>query len=118
MEKVNRGGLFPLNNITFQLFVAIETITRGILPSHLCSTDKSLRDIIDVIGSDEDVQWYWIVVSQSIESLEDAEWLLKENIKLFVTIRGFSMAANWMEVYKVEAKKSTKKSTGLRKQLS
>ncbi len=118
MEKVNRGGLFSLNNITFQLFVSLETIARQILPAYISSPGKSLSDVINSISSDANVQWYWTLASKSINSPEDTEWLLKEIINLFVTVRGFSIAANWMELYKTEAKKTTKKSTGLRKHLS
>ena len=119
MEKINRGGLFPFKNITFQLFTAIETVSRNILPAHLNSrAGNSFSDAIDSVSSSDEVQWHWTLLSQSLESLEDAEWLLKENVKLFVTIRGFSIAWNWMELYKLKEKKSTRKSTGLRKQLS
>ena len=32
IDMVNRGGLFPLNDITFELFVAVERRVKGILP--------------------------------------------------------------------------------------
>ncbi len=53
-----------------------------------------------------------------MEKKEDADWLLREIVKLFVTIRGFAMAASWMEDYKNEQKKCTSKSVELRKQLA
>ena len=31
-DKVNSGGLFPLNDETFTFFVAVEMVTRKILP--------------------------------------------------------------------------------------
>ena len=37
---------------------------------------------------------------------------------LWVTIRGFAVAASWLEHYKEEARTTTKKSRGLRKKLS
>lgn len=36
MDKVNRGGLFPLNDITYQLFIAIEKEVQVILPWTAC----------------------------------------------------------------------------------
>ncbi len=108
----------PKNYASIICQALLETIARQILPAHLSSPSKSLSDVINSISSDANVQWYWTLASKSINSPEDAEWLLKEIVKLFVTVRGFSIAANWMELYKTEEKKTSKKSTGLRKQLS
>lgn len=44
--------------------------------------------------------------------------VLTDIVKLSVTIRGFSMVASWMEVYKNKEHQNTQKSTGLRKSLS
>ena len=120
MEKVNRGGLFPPNNVTFQMFVGIEQATRLRVRCHhyIDRHDKDLEDIIESTAMNADVQWHWMLISQSVESAEESDWLLGEIIKLYVTVRGFSIAANWMELYKKESKKSTKKTTGLGKQLS
>ena len=35
ISKVDRGGLFPLNDATFALFTAIEKQTCDLLPSHI-----------------------------------------------------------------------------------
>ena len=43
------------------------------------------------------------------------EALLTLVVDMWVTIRGFSHASAWVEKYKVEQKKSTQKSKGLRK---
>ena len=34
-ERVNRGGLFPLNDQTFSLFIEIEKLVRVMLPKHM-----------------------------------------------------------------------------------
>lgn len=44
--------------------------------------------------------------------------LLAEVVTLWVTIRGFSLAASWMEAYKKHKHKTTQKATGLRKPIS
>ena len=112
MSKVNRGGLFPLNDMTFLLFVEIEKQTRLLLPDQLIqqsSTSDELKDnVIEKIKSNDDVQWQWTLISQCIDSEDDAIWLLNEIVKLYVTIRGFSIAATWMEVYKKQVKKRNK----------
>ena len=123
IDQVNRGGLFPLNDETFHLFIEVEKCVRLHLPKHLATNSRLDRDFFtanvhEKVIQNEDVQFYWALLSQDIDSPEDAETLLGEIIKLWVTIRGFSMVASWMEVYKAEKNTTTEKSTGLRKSLS
>ena len=121
-DQVNRGGLFPINDNTFSFFVEIEKCVRTVLPKHMVhgEADKASfkKSVLDVIVKNENVQFYWTLLSQDIESPENSEALLTEIIHLWVTIRGFSMAASWMEEYKKNTKKTTQKSTGLRKAIS
>ena len=120
--RVNRGGLFPLNNTTFLLFVGIEKQVKRLLSAHVVKGPSSKEqfkvEIIDKIVNDDDVQWQWTLLSQDIDSEDDSNELLKAVITLWVTIRGFSLCALWMENYKQEVKKGTKKAVGLRKGLS
>ena len=44
--------------------------------------------------------FYWSMLSIDIHSPEDADELLKAVIKLWVTIRGYSLTAAWFEEYK------------------
>lgn len=39
--KVNRGGLFPLNNITYQFLVEVEKQVRIVLPRHVTKSAES-----------------------------------------------------------------------------
>ena len=58
-EQVNRGGLFPLNDSTFSLFVEIEKCVRFVLPQHIIrgDSDKATfrKSVLDVIVRNEDV---------------------------------------------------------------
>lgn len=120
MEKVNRGGLFPINDDTFHLFIEIEKCVRIHLPNYLHTKPKGSfqQSVHDKIVDNEDVQFHWVLLSQDIEDSDDSVTLLTEIVKLCVTIRGFAMVASWMEVYKNQENKNTQKSTGLRKSLS
>ena len=122
LSKVNRGSLFPLNDTTFMLFTEIEKQTRHFLTCHMLKTSTSQEelqeDVIKKITDNDNVQFQWALISQCIEKKEDACCLLDEIVKLYVTIRGFSVAAMWMEIYKTETKQSTKKSVELRKHLA
>ncbi len=64
------------------------------------------------------MQFHWTLLSQCIDSELKAIELLRETVTLWVTVRGFSITATWMEMYKEETKKKAKKIPGLRKGLS
>ena len=40
LGQVNRGGLFPLNNNSFSLFVEVDKIVRVLLPKYVIHTDN------------------------------------------------------------------------------
>ena len=68
----------------------------------LLSRDSFKQNVHDKVFENVDVLFLWALLSQDIHGLEDdAESLLKEVISLWVTIRGFAMAASRMEVYKI-----------------
>lgn len=117
INLVNRGGLFPLNDQSFMFFVAVEKKVRRHLASFV-STQGALEELVEEIVEDDDIQWEWCLVSQDIDSIEESMEVLKDIVKLWVTVRGFSLAASWLEAYKKEEKLTTQKSTGLRKGLS
>ena len=121
LEKVNRGGLFPLNDETFGFFVLLEKEVRILLPAHLVKQANSKEEfeqlIIERLVENEEIQWRWLLISQCVDS-ENAIELLQDIVKLWVTVRGFSITALCMEMYKKESKKLIKKTPALRKGLS
>ena len=66
----------------------------------------------------DDVQWHWTLLSTCIDSEDHAIELLQEIATLCITIRGFSIAATWLEVYKLATRKTVKRSSAFRKELS
>ena len=121
-DLVNRGGLFPLNEKTLMFFAEVEKCVRALLPKHVIHEESDKATFKDVllknIVQNEDVQFHWVLLSQDIDDPQNGEALLVEIVKLWVTIRGFSLAASWMEEYKRNMRKTTEKSTGLRKSIS
>ena len=121
-KLVNRGGLFPLNDNSFSLFTAIEKIVKTALQRHMLSEkadkDSFKLNVLDAIAVDEEVQFLWCILSQDIDDPQHSQELLQEVIKLWVTIRGFSMVGSWVETYKQNHKKTVQKSTSLRKSIS
>ena len=113
---VNRGGLDEINDSTYTLFTEIEVRVRKHLyvAFNRLTTEENLRDaIIDSVASDEDVQFYWTILSVDIENEEKATLVLKQIIGLWLTVRGFSIAGKWMDQYLQISKQSTSKNKTL-----
>ena len=120
IEAVNRGGLFVVNDSTFELFRAIEIQTRQILPGHLAGSQccSSKEELIQHIVHDEVVQLRWREVGADIIDEEDGNELLHKIVSMWVVMRGVSITSKWMEDYKLAKDKTVKKSRSLRKDLS
>ena len=60
MEKINRGGLFPLNDQTFNLFIEIEKMVRVVLPEHISSPSNNVGDVVNKISEDSGLDFHCI----------------------------------------------------------
>ena len=120
LEKINRGRLFEVNDLAYQLFKEIEInlqdkLTNQLQPSSAPGNTKA--EMIASVLLNDNVQFYWIMLSTDIQDEQIGQNLLREIIELWLTIRGFAVACEWMEMYKRCASKATKKSKPLRKSL-
>ena len=88
----------------------------SILKSSSVETDQKYR-LVKLVCKDEDVQFYWSMLSIDIDTELNAALLLKEIVELWLTIRGYSIAGQWLEIYKTNKVLTTKKSKSLRKTL-
>ena len=79
--------------------------------------DKSKMSVENIIKADVDVQYQWDEVCEYIGDREKVI-LLDEIVCLYVTIRGFSFAKSWLEMFKKDSKSGVQKSKGLRKKVS
>ena len=118
VKTVDRGGLFHIHDPTFLFFRAVEMVTQAFLPKHLRNPSGNRKDgLQQKITEDEDVQFYWSMVSVDIEDETASLELLQSIVELWVRIRGFSITSAWMDQYKRTSQKVTKAQKGLRKQL-
>ena len=121
LDQVNRGGLFSLNNNSFSFIVEVEKIVRVLLPKYVIHNDNDKvtfkKSVLDKITKNDHIQFYWTLLSQEIHEQENSEALLAEVVTLWVTIRGFLLAASWIEAYK-NRHKTTQKATSLHKSIS
>ncbi len=85
------GGLFLINDATFELFKAIEGKTRKLLPRKLAQTANSEKkdEIVEAISRDETVQLKWGPVGINIIDVEHSNELLGKIVETWVS-KGFT----------------------------
>ena len=115
VNSVDRGGLKHINEMSYTTFASMELELRRCL--HQNPNPNFKDEVAKHILENEDVHFYWSMVSSEWDQ-EESEALLTLVVDMWVTIRGFSHASAWVEKYKVEQKKSTPKSKGLRNKLN
>ena len=117
-SMIDRGGLFHVSETTYTLFHAMEEEVCDHLrktPAHKI-TDGFKQKLLSSIASNEDVLFYWSMLSADADE-EDAQTLLKMIIELWTTIRGFAYVSSWIELYKQTSKKTIQRSKALRRNL-
>ena len=119
----DRGGLYHVQDIVYNLFVAIELLTDKELSAIFESKGKGLEKVkkerLSWLCNDEDVQFLWCMISPTaIESEDVSQNLLREIAHLWVTTRGYSKARKIKEDYKRVKGKTVKGKHSLRKELA
>ena len=119
----DRGGLYHVEDVVFELFVALEHVADKELPFSFKGKGKGLemvkKEKLSWICDNEDVKFMWCMVSLSIIESEDVQQsLLRESAHLWITTRGHSKARRIKEDYKKAKGKGTKGKHSLRKELA
>ena len=122
MERIDRGGLTHISNMTYTMFASAELELR----KHIMMVQKTqsvarsgelqLTKAKEKIMASDDVQFYWTMVALNWQE-DAATALLEMMMDLWIQIRGHSTATAWLEKYKQDKKKPVQKSKGVRKQL-
>ena len=114
----DRGGLTRVNDEAFAVFVAIEQVFRQHFHKDKASIvfTGSRKELCATIVRNEDVLFYWCIAAADMDE-ENSTTLLQMIVESWVTIRGFSFAGAWVELYKQRTKKTLKRSKGIRKAL-
>ena len=110
---VDHGGLYHIDDIVYELFVALEYLVDKELTSIFQARGKGIEKIkkgrLSLICNDDDVQFLWCMISPvTIECEEIRQNLLQEIAHLWITTRGHSKARKIKENYKVAKGKSVK----------
>ena len=119
IDLVDRGGLWHVRENTFHFFCALEEEVQLQLKQLAQSAYAARKKMLQAIAASEDVQFYWLIVTADFEDNDDEikSIFLSMISELYLTMRGFSFANNWVEKFKLAAKKSTQKSKSLRREL-
>ena len=112
-KHVNRGGLKVVNSKACHFLLSVETRLR----QFLCVTeapnitDGSKQTLVEHISCDEDVLFFWSILSAEWEE-EEERTLFTMIIEMWITIHGFSFARSLLEMYKRPTKKACKSQRG------
>ena len=117
VQSVDRGGLKHVTNITYMVFKAMECeLRKHLIISKIMHCNHFKHKVKVYIEKNDDVQFYWCMVSAGWAD-NMAHITLDLIIDLYITIRGFSAASGWLEMYKQAFQKTVQKMKGVRKQL-
>ena len=119
VNEVDRGGLWHVREGTYMLFASMEEEVRehvrfGALKD---SKERCRERITTAVSSNDEVLFHWCMLTAEIEEIH-AQTVLDMLVALWVTIRGFSLASTFIEMYKHDKKKGLQRSKALRKELS
>ena len=122
ISMVNRGGLYFVEDVVYDLFVNIELLVDSKLSEIMKECGKGIKQVkkenLAWVCEDEEVQNIWNHVSpDSIEEEEVRQDLLREITYMWVTIRGHSKTHKIKEDYKLHQRKTVKRTRSLRKEL-
>ena len=115
IAKVDRGGLFKINDNAYHFFRSVENVVRCRLPSRLARKENC--DVVAAVEVDPMVVFRWRLLTATLLDDAHSSHLLHEIASLWVTMRGFSMTSAWLEKYKVAKDCLLKKKKALRKSL-
>lgn len=115
---MDRGGLTHISDTLHMFFVSMELVVRAHFRADNTSLVKAgLKDhVLASIVEDDNVQFYWSLIGGKWLE-EEAEELLRLLAEKWITLRGFSFASAFTELYKKQHKRTLEKSKGLRKNL-
>ena len=74
------------------------------------------EQVENAVMENDDVLFHWCTLVTDISDT-DAAVVLELLVKLWITIRVFSFASAWLELYKQSKKKSLQRSKALRKDI-
>lgn len=69
------------------------------------SSQQDKEEIIEELVTDDDIQFFWSMISVDIDQHVGEQFLTAQIVQLWVTLRGFLTASAFVEQYKQVTKK-------------
>ena len=118
IKLVDRGGLNHVSNAMNMSIDSMELEVQRQLQQDSTLGSKFKDKLNKCLVESDDVQFFWSIVAAPWEDGADIEMeLLEMVIGMWLTIRGFSHASDWVEKFKLLEKKTKQKSKEIRKTL-
>ncbi len=123
INLVDRGGLYHIQDIVFDLFVTIECFVDDKLSEILKHRGRGIeyvkKDQLTWVVDQEEVQSLWNQIGSTsfVEDETARRNLLIEIVHLWITTRGHNKTHKLKEEYKVKQKQAVKGTRSLRKVL-
>ena len=118
VNEVDRGGLWKVQEGTYMQFASMEEEVREHFQTgrvrHMKDGFKERVSV--VMSTNDEVLFHWCMLTAEIEEVH-AQVVLDMLITLWITIRGFSFASAFLEMYKQEKKRGLQRSKALRKDI-
>lgn len=119
VNAIDRGGLVHVQNKVHVLFVQMERVIQQMLRKDKASEPLPNRreSILRNVLEDSSIRSSWNNIGVELEE-GDKKALLTMVATLYITIRGFSFAGSYVELYKQSTKKSLQGAKALRTTLN
>jgi len=117
-NMVDRGGLWHVNDQTYDLFATVEEEIRHFftLRQHVADEMTAKEVITETILRSNDVQFTWSLIGADYEH-DICSDVLRRIVNMYIAIRGFAFASSCLELYKQANKKILQKKRALRSEL-
>ena len=118
INSIDRGGLCHVKDVTYMVFVAMEENLRHHLKvSNVSEMNDDFREkVVTELVKNDDIMFYWCMLTLKLDAEKEGV-LRRLVVEHWVTVRGFSFAGAYIEMYKQCTKKSLQRSKGLRTKL-
>ena len=119
LEKTDRGGLYHISEVCFELFSEIELTIYEILNKNFVSKKKTaLEDIKQAAYDDDDVKRIWSICSEDMDIDESmCNAIIHSIIHDYIVLHGHSLTSKYMEEFKKLKQEGTRKKKGVRGEL-
>ena len=114
IKRIDRGGLWHVNEGIYVLFYAMEEIIRQhFTVKSIESLDSHTKDqCLYAVLKNDDIKHHWSTVASHIDD-NTGNFVLHELVRLYLTIRGHAFVSSCMELYKQRHSKKIQKSKAL-----